>query len=64
MGAPWETTSFQRLGQPPFRVCERLSRALIADAPEGRTPLSEAMRLTSVKSASTVDEHARCLGAA
>jgi len=48
----------------PFRVGERLSRALIADALEGRTPISEAMRLMSMKSASTFDEYARRLGAA
>jgi hypothetical protein len=47
----------------PFRIGERLSRALIADALEGRTPLGEAMRLMSMKSASTFDEHARRLGA-
>ncbi len=48
----------------PFRIGERLSRALIADALEGRTPLGEAMRLMSMKSASTFDEYARRLGAA
>lgn len=48
----------------PFRVGERLSRALIADALEGRTPISEAMRLMSMKSMSTFDEYARRLGAA
>lgn len=48
----------------PFRVGERLSRALIADALEGRTPVSEAMRLMSMKSVSTFDEYARRLGAA
>jgi len=48
----------------PFRVGERLSRALIADALEGRTPITEAMRLMSMKSASTFDEYARRLGAA
>lgn len=48
----------------PFRVGERLSRALVADALEGRTPISEAMRLMSMKSASTFDEYARRLGAA
>lgn len=39
----------------PFRVGERLSRALIADALEGRTSIEEAMRLMSVKSMSTFD---------
>jgi Zn-dependent peptidase ImmA (M78 family) len=48
----------------PFRIGERLSRALIADALEGRTPISEAMRLMSMKSNSTFDEYARRLGAA
>lgn len=48
----------------PFRVGERLSRALIADALEGRTPITEAMRLMSMKSASTFGEYARRLGAA
>jgi Zn-dependent peptidase ImmA (M78 family) len=48
----------------PFRVGERLSRALIADAFEGRTTIDEAMRLMSVKSLSTFDEYARRLGAA
>ena len=48
----------------PFRVGERLSRALIADALEGRTTIDEALRLMSVKSLSTFDEYARRLGAA
>lgn len=48
----------------PFRVGERLSRALIADALEGRTSIEEAMRLMSMKSLSTFDEYARRLGAA
>jgi len=48
----------------PFRVGERLSRALIADSFEGRTSLSEAMSLMSVKSLSTFEEYARRLGAA
>ena len=48
----------------PFRVGERLSRALIADALEGRTSIEEAMRLMSVKSLGTLDEYARRLGAA
>lgn len=48
----------------PFRVGERLSRALVADALEGRTPISEAMRLMSMKSLSTFDEYARRLGVA
>ena len=48
----------------PFRVGERLSRALIADTLEGRTPITEAMHLMSMKSASTFDEYARRLGVA
>jgi len=48
----------------PFRVGERLSRALIADALEGRTSIDEAMRLMSMKSLSTFDEYARRLAAA
>lgn len=48
----------------PFRVGERLSRALIADALEGRTSINEAMRLMSMKSLNTFDEYARRLGAA
>lgn len=48
----------------PFRVGERLSRALIADTLEGRTSLAEAMALMSMKSLSTFDEYARRLGAA
>lgn len=48
----------------PFRIGERLSRALIADALEGRTSIGEAMRLMSMKSLSTFDEYARRLGAA
>lgn len=48
----------------PFRVGERLSRALIADTLEGRTSIEEAMRLMSVTSLSTFDEYARRLGAA
>lgn len=48
----------------PFRVGERLSRALVADALEGRTSIDQAMRLMSMKSLSTFDEYARRLGAA
>ncbi|MGI8676168.1 MAG: hypothetical protein ACR2JT_04450 [Nocardioidaceae bacterium] len=43
---------------------ERLSRALIADALEGRTSIDEVMHLMSMKSLSTFDEYARRLGAA
>jgi Zn-dependent peptidase ImmA (M78 family) len=48
----------------PFRVGDRLSRALIADALEGRTSIDEAMRLMSMRSLSSFDEYARRLGAA
>jgi len=48
----------------PFRVGETLSRALIADTLEGRTSISEAMSLMSMRSLSTFDEYARRLGAA
>ncbi len=47
----------------PFRIGERLSRALITDTLEGRTSLSEAMSLMSMKSLSTFDEYTRRLGA-
>ena len=46
----------------PYRVGNRLSRALIADAIEGRTPLTEALGLMSMKSLKTFDEYARRLG--
>nr|WP_246232221.1 ImmA/IrrE family metallo-endopeptidase [Nakamurella aerolata] len=48
----------------PFRVGERLSRALISDALEGRTSIADAMQLMSMKSLSTFDEYAKRLGAA
>lgn len=48
----------------PFRVGERLSRALVADTLEGRTTFTEAMDLMSMKSLSTFDEYVRRLGAA
>ncbi len=48
----------------PFRVGERLSRALVADTLEGRTSFTEAMGLMSMKSLSTFDEYVRRLGAA
>ena len=48
----------------PFRIGERLSRALVADALEGRTSLTEAMDLLSMKTLNTFDEYARRLGAA
>lgn len=48
----------------PFRIGERLSRALVADALEGRTSLTEAMDLMSMKTMNTFDEYVRRLGAA
>ena len=45
----------------PFRVGDRLSRALIADTLQGRTTIDEAMRLMSMKSLSSFDEYARRL---
>jgi len=48
----------------PFRIGERLSRALVADALEGRTGLTEAMDLMSMKTMNTFDEYVRRLGAA
>ena len=48
----------------PFRIGDRLSRALIAETLEGRTGISEAMSLMSMKSLSTFNEYAQRLGAA
>ena len=48
----------------PFRVGERLSRAVIGDTFEGRTTFTEAMSLMSMKSATSFDEYARRLGVA
>lgn len=48
----------------PFRVGDRLSRAVITDALEGGTPLAEALELMSMSSLSTFDEYARRLGVA
>lgn len=48
----------------PFRVGERFSRAIISEALAGRTPLSEALRLTSLKSLSSLDTYADRLGVA
>lgn len=45
----------------PFRIGERLSRALIRDALNGRTALSEAVRLMSLKSVTNFDNYARYL---
>lgn len=48
----------------PYRAGERFSRALIADTLEGKTPISEAMRLMAMKSTETFDRYARSLGVA
>lgn len=48
----------------PYRIGERLSRALIADTLEGNTTVDEAMALMSIRSLSTFDEYSRRLGAA
>lgn len=48
----------------PYRIGERLSRALIADTLEGNTTVDEAMALMSMRSMSTFDEYTRRLGAA
>lgn len=64
LAAIQESSGGDHYNNQPFRIGERLSRALVADALEGRTPISEAMRLMSMTSASTFDEYARRLGAA
>jgi hypothetical protein len=46
----------------PFRIGERFSRAIVSDALNGRTPLSDAIRLTSLKSLSSFDTYASKLG--
>lgn len=43
----------------PFRIGERLSRAIVSSTLEGRTTIEEAMRLMSMRSLSTFDEYAR-----
>lgn len=48
----------------PFRIGERFSRAIVSDALSGRTPLSEAIRLTSLRSLSNFDTYAQRLGVA
>ena len=48
----------------PYRIGERLSRALIADTLEGQTSLSEALSLMSLGSLSTFDAYAQKLGVA
>jgi Zn-dependent peptidase ImmA (M78 family) len=53
--------SGQFLYNQPYRIGERLSRALIDDALGGRTALSEAVRLMSLKSLTNFDNYARYL---
>ncbi len=48
----------------PFRIGERFSRAIVADALSGRTSLADAIRLTSLKSLSSFDTYANKLGVA
>lgn len=57
-------TGGQFYNSQPFRIGERLSRALVADTLEGRTTISEAMRLMSFSSSETFDKYVRELGAA
>lgn len=57
-----EGGSGQFLYNQPYRIGERLSRALINDALGGRTTLSEAVRLMSLKSLTNFDNYARYLG--
>jgi Zn-dependent peptidase ImmA (M78 family) len=45
----------------PFRIGERFSRAIVNDALSGRTALSDAIRLTSLKSLSSFDTYAERL---
>jgi Zn-dependent peptidase ImmA (M78 family) len=48
----------------PYRIGERFSRAIISDALSGGTPLSDALRLTSLRSLSNFDNYAEHLGVA
>jgi hypothetical protein len=48
----------------PFRIGERLSRALIADTLAGKTTLAEAIRLTSLGSVSNFDKYIHYLNQA
>lgn len=59
-----EGGSGQFLYNQPYRIGERLSRALIDDALGGRTTLSEAVRLMSLKSLTNFDNYARYLNQA
>lgn len=56
--------SGQFLYNQPYRIGERLSRALIDDALNGRTMLSEAVRLMSLKSLTNFDNYAHYLNRA
>jgi Zn-dependent peptidase ImmA (M78 family) len=51
----------QFLYNQPYRIGERFSRAIIDDAMGGRTTLSEAVRLTSLKSLTNFDNYAAYL---
>jgi Zn-dependent peptidase ImmA (M78 family) len=56
--APSASTGGDHYLNQPYRVGRRLSRAVVADAMEGRTSLTEAMALMSMKSLKTFDEYA------
>lgn len=60
--APPEGEGGSFFNNQPYRIGRRLSRALIGDALEGRTPISEAIRLMSLGSLSNFDKYARHLG--
>ena len=47
----------------PFRIGERLSRALISDTRRGATPLTEALRLMALGSTAVFDAYASRLEA-
>ena len=47
----------------PFRIGEKLSRALIRDTRRGRTPMTEALGLMALSSTSVFDKYASRLGA-
>ena len=53
--------SGQFLYSQPYRIGERFSRAIIGDALSGRTPIAEAVRLTSLKSLTNLDNYAAYL---
>lgn len=64
LAADRATSGGDHYANQPFRIGERFSRAIIGDALSGRTPLSEAIRLTSLKSLSSFDTYAERLGVA